>query len=177
MPHLSGYGQGGNRLICNTFICEISHPRIRGATGSLWMVCYTTGNFLIIALGTFLTWRWALAPPTFMAVAAILGLLFLHESPIWLYRKGRYEACAKSLRFYDRSEKEAESEMGTIAESVKESEAAKRGSKGFVARVRSQWSDPAFYKTVIYACVTLPLLECCGIPFLNTYMVIFFKVT
>ena len=83
-----GYAALSQKISAQPFICEVSHPDIRGLTASLRLFYYTAGFSLAILLGSSLPWRYMIGAQITVAVLGFIGLLFIHESPIRLLGKG-----------------------------------------------------------------------------------------
>lgn len=127
-----GLGVGMASMTAPLYISEASPARIRGALVSTNGFLITGGQFLSYlinlaftkALGT---WRWMLGVAGLPAVFQFVLMLFLPESPRWLYRKGRVEEAEAILRKIYMAEEEVTREMQELKESV-EAEARERGS-------------------------------------------------
>ena len=127
-----GLGVGMASMTAPLYISEASPARIRGALVSTNGFLITGGQFLSYlinlaftkALGT---WRWMLGVAGLPAVFQFVLMLFLPESPRWLYRKGKVEEAEAILRKIYMAEEEVTREMQELKESV-EAEARERGS-------------------------------------------------
>ncbi|VAH30612.1 unnamed protein product [Triticum turgidum subsp. durum] len=125
-----GLGVGMASMTAPLYISEASPARIRGALVSTNGFLITGGQFLSYlinlaftkALGT---WRWMLGVAGLPAVFQFVLMLFLPESPRWLYRK--VEEAEAILRKIYMAEEEVTREMQELKESV-EAEARERGS-------------------------------------------------
>uniref|UniRef100_A0ACD5UZQ2 Uncharacterized protein n=1 Tax=Avena sativa TaxID=4498 RepID=A0ACD5UZQ2_AVESA len=127
-----GLGVGMASMTAPLYISEASPARIRGALVSTNGFLITGGQFLSYLINLAFTkapgtWRWMLGVAGLPAVFQFVLMLFLPESPRWLYRKGRVEEAEAILRKIYRAEGEVEREMQELKESV-EAEAREQGS-------------------------------------------------
>ncbi|KAF0909158.1 hypothetical protein E2562_032207 [Oryza meyeriana var. granulata] len=126
-----GLGVGMASMTSPLYISEASPARIRGALVSTNGFLITGGQFLSYLINLAFTkapgtWRWMLGIAAVPAVVQFFLMLFLPESPRWLYRKGREEEAEAILRKVY-SPEEVEREKEELKESV-EAEARERGS-------------------------------------------------
>ncbi|KAF7008516.1 hypothetical protein CFC21_023260 [Triticum aestivum] len=129
---LVGLGVGMASMTAPLYISEASPARIRGALVSTNGFLITGGQFLSYLINLAFTkapgtWRWMLGVAGLPAVFQFVLMLFLPESPRWLYRKGRVEEAEAILRKIYTAEEEVTREMQELKESV-EVEARERGS-------------------------------------------------
>lgn len=127
-----GLGVGMASMTAPLYISEASPARIRGALVSTNGFLITGGQFLSYLINLAFTkapgtWRWMLGVAGLPAVFQFVLMLFLPESPRWLYRKGRVEEAEAILRKIYTAEDEVEREIQELKESV-EAEARERGS-------------------------------------------------
>ena len=47
-------------------------------------------------------WRIAVFVPVILAVPTFVSIIFIHESPEWLLKKGRIEEYKRSMEFYQK---------------------------------------------------------------------------
>ncbi|XP_062189902.1 probable inositol transporter 2 [Phragmites australis] len=126
-----GLGVGMASMTAPLYISEASPARIRGALVSTNGFLITGGQFLSYLINLAFTkapgtWRWMLGVAGIPAVVQFALMLFLPESPRWLYRKGREEEAEAILRRIYSAE-EVEREIEELKESVA-AEARERGS-------------------------------------------------
>ncbi|XP_022954532.1 probable inositol transporter 2 [Cucurbita moschata] len=109
-----GLGVGMASMTSPLYISEASPAKIRGALVSTNGFLITGGQFLSYLINLAFTkapgtWRWMLGVAGVPALVQFLLMLFLPESPRWLYRKGRSEEAERILRkIYSPNEVEAE---------------------------------------------------------------------
>ncbi|MEI6392376.1 MAG: sugar porter family MFS transporter [Verrucomicrobiota bacterium] len=124
---LGGVAVGGASVVCPMYITEIAPARRRGL-----LVAVSQLNIVVGVLAAYLsnylvsrvmgadhptTWRWMFGIMTAPAVAFLLTVLMIPESPRWLVKKGRrQQAEAVLARFGHESPGQ---EAGEIQESLK----------------------------------------------------------
>ncbi|CAO1948761.1 unnamed protein product [Urochloa humidicola] len=119
---LVGLGVGMASMTSPLYISEASPARIRGALVSTNGFLITGGQFLAYLINLAFTkapgtWRWMLGVAALPALLQFVLMLFLPESPRWLYRKGRAEEAEAILRRIYTAE-EAEREIEELKQSV-----------------------------------------------------------
>lgn len=109
-----GFGVGMASMTSPLYISEASPTKIRGALVSTNGFLITGGQFLSYCINIAFTnvpgtWRWMLGVAGLPALLQIVLMIFLPESPRWLYRKGREEEANAILRkIYPADEVETE---------------------------------------------------------------------
>ncbi|TDZ58521.1 Quinate permease [Colletotrichum trifolii] len=104
---LTGWGCGVITATVPSYIAELSIPSIRGILTGLFEVTYQTGSLIGFWINyginqnmnpqSSASWRLPMAVQLIPAGALLVGGFFLHESPLWLYRKGREQEGSKAL--------------------------------------------------------------------------------
>lgn len=117
-----GFGVGMASMTSPLYISEASPTKIRGALVSTNGFLITGGQFLSYCINIAFTnvhgtWRWMLGVAGLPAVLQIVLMIFLPESPRWLYRKGREEEANAILRKIYPTD-EVESEIQDLKESI-----------------------------------------------------------
>jgi sugar porter (SP) family MFS transporter len=134
---LGGFGVGAALIVAPMYIAEMAPPESRGRFVSLNQLNIVIGisaaffsNYLILTLGESgaawtealrlgeWNWRWMLGIETLPAVAYLLALLLVPESPRWLAMRGRDAEAAEVLG------RVAGEGAGAVLREVKESIAA-----------------------------------------------------
>lgn len=120
---LVGLGVGVASMTAPLYISEASPARIRGALVSTNGFLITGGQFLSYLINLAFTrapgtWRWMLGVAGVPAVVQFALMLFLPESPRWLYRKGREGEAEAILRRIYTAEEEVAREMAELKESI-----------------------------------------------------------
>ncbi|KAG9144896.1 hypothetical protein Leryth_021307 [Lithospermum erythrorhizon] len=158
-----GLGVGMASMTSPLYISEASPARIRGALVSTNGLLITGGQFLSYLINLAFTktpgtWRWMLGVAGIPAVVQFFLMLWLPESPRWLYRKDKIaEARAILEKIYP--DDEVENEMKALALSVEEEkEEEKSLGSGTMSKLRS-----AFGNTVVrrglYAGITVQVAQ------------------
>ncbi|KAI4726155.1 MFS quinate transporter QutD [Aureobasidium sp. EXF-10728] len=96
---LTGLGCGAITATVPSYIAELSVPSIRGILTGLFEIAYQIGSLIgfwvnyginnNMNVKSSLSWRIPMAIQLIPAAILLVGSLFLHESPLWLMRKGR----------------------------------------------------------------------------------------
>ncbi|XP_025661998.1 inositol transporter 1-like [Arachis hypogaea] len=97
-----GLGVGFASITAPMYIAEVSPSEIRGGLVSVNCLMITTGQFLSFVINYGLTrvpgtWRWMLGIAGTPAVIQLVLMVFLPESPRWLYLKNRKEEATNVL--------------------------------------------------------------------------------
>ncbi|KAK3204625.1 hypothetical protein Dsin_018671 [Dipteronia sinensis] len=126
-----GLGVGMASFTSPLYISETSPAKIRGALVSTNGFLITGGQFLSYLINLAFTkapgtWRWMLGVACLPALLQFVLMLFLPESPRWLYRKGREKEAEGILRKIFPGH-EIEAEIRDLKESV-ENEIREEGS-------------------------------------------------
>ncbi|WP_247003123.1 sugar porter family MFS transporter [Halosolutus gelatinilyticus] len=119
---IDGIGIGFASVVGPLYISEISPPKIRGSLVSLNQLTITSG-ILIAYLVNFAfsdggEWRWMLGLGMVPAAVLFLGMVFMPESPRWLYEQGR-ESAARDVLSRTRAEAKVDAELREIRETIR----------------------------------------------------------
>ena len=68
-------------MIIQPFVCEISNPSLRSLTTTFWLLSYSLGFSSMFLFGAVMPWRLAVGLPVVVAVVALVGFQFIHDSP------------------------------------------------------------------------------------------------
>lgn len=104
---LIGLGVGVASVTAPVYIAEASPSEIRGGLVSTNVLMITGGQFLSYLVNLAFTevpgtWRWMLGVSALPAIVQFFLMLFLPESPRWLYmKKDKSEAIAVLSKIYD----------------------------------------------------------------------------
>ncbi|XP_078436691.1 inositol transporter 2 [Wolffia australiana] len=148
---LVGLGVGMASMTSPLYISEASPAGIRGALVSLNGFLITGGQFLAYLINLAFTkapgtWRWMLGIAGVPALVQFILLLFLPESPRWLFRKGREEEAAAILRRLYKPD-EAEQEMQDLRNSI-QAESQDEGST-LKVNVLNLWKTTAARRALV----------------------------
>lgn len=123
-----GLGVGAASMTAPLYIAEASPARYRGALVSTNVLFITSGQFFSYAINLAFTkapgtWRWMLGVAGVPAAFQFALMIFLPESPRWLYRNEKVEeACHILRKIYpaDEVQYEIEELKNSIEEEIKE---------------------------------------------------------
>lgn len=120
-----GLGVGAAAVTCPLYLAEMAPAHLRGRMVTINELMIVTGQMLAFAINALLdtlihdpeVWRLMLGVASIPAIALLIGMLILPESPRWFAIRERF---ADSRRILDlsRSPEEAESEYKEIVESA-----------------------------------------------------------
>ena len=104
---MTGLACGAITATVPSYIAELSISSIRGILTGLFEVTYQTGSLIGFWINYGInqnmdtsdpaTWRIPMAVQIIPAGMLLISGWFLHESPLWLFRKGRDEEGYKAL--------------------------------------------------------------------------------
>jgi len=110
-------------LVTPLYLSEMSPARIRGALVSLNQLAITVGivtaYFVDFWLAAGKNWRWMFITAVFPAMALVIGMLLLSESPRWLARKGLRDRALEGFYRLGRGD-EAEAELEEVEQALQE---------------------------------------------------------
>ncbi|XP_042438176.1 inositol transporter 1-like [Zingiber officinale] len=118
---LVGLGIGIASVTAPVYIAEVSPSEIRGGLVSMNVLMITGGQFLSYLVNLSFTqvpgtWRWMLGVAALPAVIQFALMLFLPESPRWLFlKKDKTEAITVLSKIYDPHRLENEIDELTVA--------------------------------------------------------------
>ncbi|KAI5081840.1 hypothetical protein GOP47_0001583 [Adiantum capillus-veneris] len=119
-----GLGVGAASMTAPLYIAEASPARYRGALVTANVLFITSGQFFSYAINLGFTkapgtWRWMLGIAGLPAAVQFVLMIFLPESPRWLYRHEKVEEARQILRkIY--SEHEVQKEIEELKHSIEE---------------------------------------------------------
>ncbi|KAF6136719.1 hypothetical protein GIB67_018722 [Kingdonia uniflora] len=148
-----GLGVGMASMTVPLYISEASPTKIRGALVTLKGLLITGGQFIAYFVNLAFahingTWRWMLEVAAVPVITQFILMMFLPESPRWLYRKDRKEEAAIILKKLCPPH-EVEAEVEDLRLSV-EAEIAEEGSIGagnIFTKTRTHEAIP--YSTIV----------------------------
>jgi SP family xylose:H+ symportor-like MFS transporter len=126
---LGGVGVGAASMSSPMYIAELSPARIRGRMVSLNQLAIVFGmlavyfvNYFIAGLGdeawnVRVGWRWMFASETLPAMALLVLLLLVPESPRWLTQQGR-EGEARTILTRINGDAQAQQELAAIEDAI-----------------------------------------------------------
>ncbi|KAH7423870.1 hypothetical protein KP509_12G078500 [Ceratopteris richardii] len=119
-----GLGVGAASMTSPLYIAEASPARFRGALVTANVLFITGGQFIAYAMNLAFTkapgtWRWMLGVAGIPAAIQFILMIFLPESPRWLYRNDKVEEAGHILgKIY--SPQEMQNELNELKRSVEE---------------------------------------------------------
>ncbi|GER52863.1 sugar transporter family protein [Striga asiatica] len=158
-----GFGVGMASMTAPLYISEASPARIRGALVSTNGLLITGGQFLSYLINLAFTkapgtWRWMLGVAGVPALVQFFLMLFLPESPRWLYRKNKVkEARAILEKIYPPHE--VEEELNALQSSI-EAEKADQESLGQspLSKIKNIWKNDVVRRG-LYAGITVQVAQ------------------
>ncbi|MDG5819657.1 sugar porter family MFS transporter [Natronococcus sp. A-GB7] len=119
---INGVGIGFASVVGPLYISELAPPKIRGSLVSLNQLTITSGILIAYLVNYAFSgggdWRWMLGLGMIPAVVLFVGMLFMPESPRWLYEQGRVDD-ARDVLSRTRTESRVAAELREIKETVK----------------------------------------------------------
>ncbi|KAL3521843.1 hypothetical protein ACH5RR_014677 [Cinchona calisaya] len=158
-----GFGVGMASMTAPLYISEASPARIRGALVSTNGLLITGGAFLSYLINTAFThthgtWRWMLGVAGIPPLIQFVLMLWLPESPRWLYRQNKTEE-AKNVMVKIYPVEEVEEEMKALKSSI-EAEKAMEESIGdtIFAKLKGAWGN-VVVRRGLYAGITVQVAQ------------------
>ncbi|KAK1841837.1 quinate permease [Colletotrichum chrysophilum] len=183
---LTGWGCGVITATVPSYIAELSIPSIRGILTGLFEVTYQTGSLIGFWINyginqnmnpnSSASWRLPMAVQLIPAGGLLIGGFFLHESPLWLYRKGREEEGAKVLMAlrhlpedHQYMQEEVEMIRARLAEEAAVAKAYGNGSWAYIRGSLSELSRKGMWNRLLLVFVAFTLQNMSGAAAINYY--------
>lgn len=116
---LTGFCGGAFCVAAPNYTAELAEASIRGFLGTLFQLMVCSGIAVSYALGEAKSlYLSAIFPAAFPIILALL-IFFLHESPVFLLKKGKEEKARKSLQFFRGPSYDIEPEIKEMQKYVK----------------------------------------------------------
>ena len=163
------------------FLSEVLSPGRLGLCAAMYSVLHSLGFFLVLILGAFLPWRYALAVPALLAVPVFCAVACLQESPEWLHKAGHKEHALQAAIFYQKQIRsdsilwEEKPKINKEKDSVKSIIDQKNKLKSLIACIIK--NDPRFIQNVIYLSLLFICIGWCGFSIMSFYAVEIFKLS
>lgn len=95
-----GLGVGVSAMVITVYLGEISPKHLRGEIGNINVLTISIGQLLALVICLLLTdkWRWMLGLAAIPAILQAIGILFLCESPRWLYKNHQNDKALEALK-------------------------------------------------------------------------------
>jgi major inositol transporter-like SP family MFS transporter len=121
-----GFGVGAAATTCPLYLAEMAPAHRRGRMVTINELMIVTGQFLAFAMNALLdtlikdphVWRWMLGVAIIPAIALLIGMFFLPDSPRWYAVRGRLDDTRRVLEL-SRDPAEASEEYNIIAQHAK----------------------------------------------------------
>lgn len=114
-----GFCGGAFCVAAPNYTAELAESSIRGFLGTLFQLMVCSGIATSYALGELKS-RFALSiPSSVFPIALALLIFFLHESPVFLLKRGKEEKARKSLQFFRGANYDIEPEFKEMQKYVK----------------------------------------------------------
>ncbi len=129
-----GLGVGAAAATCPLFLAEMAPAHRRGRMVTINELMIVTGQMLAFIMNAVLdqlihdnhVWRWMLAVAAIPAIALLIGMFFLPDSPRWYAIRGRLDETERVLNL-SRDEVEATGEFTIISEHAQRDRAEDKG--------------------------------------------------
>ncbi|MDT5337237.1 MAG: transporter, family, major inositol transporter [Mycobacterium sp.] len=164
-----GLGVGAASVTCPLYLAEMAPPDRRGRMVTINELMIVTGQMLAFAMNALLdhvihdanVWRIMLAVAAVPAVALLIGMTFLPDSPRWYGLKNRFEE-ARAVLGLSLDAKEADAEFTAIVEHAERT-----------LTKRTPWTVirdvPWIRKVVLIGCGLAIVQQATGINTVNYY--------
>ncbi len=120
---IGGLSVGATSVLSPMYVAEVVPSKERGTFVSIYQLAITFGILISFTINYFLhsindNWRWMFATGVVPSVIFFIGLVFIPESPRWLFLKGKKE---KALKVFNRilPQDEANKEMAEMSINMK----------------------------------------------------------
>ena len=165
-----GLGVGAAAVTCPLYLAEMAPAHLRGRMVTINELMIVTGQMLAFAINAALdaliqdpgVWLVMLAVATIPALALLIGMLVLPESPRWLGLKGRFQESKRILEL-SRSSSEASAEYGEITDAA--AAAGKEKGRAFRDLKTYRWMRRLLY----VGCGLAVVQQATGINTVNYY--------
>jgi SP family xylose:H+ symportor-like MFS transporter len=103
MRFAAGVGVGMASMVCPMYIAEISPSKVRGRNVAINQLTVVIGILITNLVNYFLAdqgpeaWRWMFGLGTIPSLVFLIGVLWLPESPRWLFKEGKTEKAKEVL--------------------------------------------------------------------------------
>ncbi|WP_306322060.1 MULTISPECIES: sugar porter family MFS transporter [unclassified Streptomyces] len=148
---LIGIAVGGSSATVPMYLTELAPSRLRGALGSLNQLMIVLGIVVAYVVGWAFSgsgnWRAMLAIALVPALALLIGMSFLPETPRWLLARGRDEEAKAVLRAAQGADVDADAAISEIRDIIRlDSER-----KGTLRDLKAKWVRPALVVALVLA--------------------------
>lgn len=106
-------------VITPPYLIEISTPDVRGLLGASFQLFVVIGTLLVNGIGAVLHWQWLAVPSAALVILAVVGMIFVPESPRWLIGKGQYQEALAAVKYLQGDFIDASAECVAMDEDVR----------------------------------------------------------
>ncbi|XP_065651891.1 facilitated trehalose transporter Tret1-like isoform X2 [Hydra vulgaris] len=150
---LTGVATGLCSLTVPIYIAEVSSFQYRGRLGVVNQIGITIGIFLAFLIGSYSNPKQSATAAFVIALLMEFLVLFIPESPRWLFaKKKRYEAC-KTLKWLRGSSYNVEDECIEIEHNLEQQPVA----------ALNDFRTPGLYRPLLYGSFLMVFQQMCGI--------------
>lgn len=110
-----GIGAGLSCNVLIVYIAEISPPCTRGLLSSFEGIYDATGSLIVYVIGSLISFRWLAIVGLVMSALHTSLVLFVPESPTWLYERGLEKRAKSNLIALRREESEVLEECSSMS--------------------------------------------------------------
>ncbi|KAF2788472.1 putative MFS sugar transporter [Melanomma pulvis-pyrius CBS 109.77] len=179
---ITGFGMGHVTSTCTVWGAEISRASYRGRCGVCLLLCAVFGvivaywvDYACSFYDTQLSFRFPLAFQVVFSVIQMITMLFLPESPRWLFYKGREDEGKDVIRRIAGTDSmDASPEAEALIIEIKEAIATEADGKS-VWREVFTWSEFQYPRRLLLAFGTQAMQQLTGINIIVYYSVVVFK--
>ncbi|GAB6023279.1 Facilitated trehalose transporter Tret1 [Chamberlinius hualienensis] len=115
---ITGLTMGIISVICPVYLSEISPASIRGVLGSLHQLMICIGILYTYGFGSFLNWQWLVIAILGFLILMSVALIFIVDSPRYLFASGQIEACKESIVWLRGKSVNIDAEISELKEMV-----------------------------------------------------------
>ncbi|WP_110598343.1 sugar porter family MFS transporter [Salinicola lusitanus] len=115
---IMGLGVGASAVVVSVYLVEVAPTHLRGRVGAMGQLMVVSGILLAYLVGyalqPFHAWRWMIGLSAIPAIALLIGLAFMPETPRWLVMRDRLEAARRALTMLGRASHEVDTELDEL---------------------------------------------------------------
>ena len=162
---LVGIAVGGSSATVPTYLAELAPAKTRGMLSSLNQIMIVTGILLAYivdwAFSFSANWRAMLAAAIVPAIALLIGMIFLPETPRWLLARGHEEPARQVIRDAQGSGVDVDAEVAGIREVIRLDQEQRPGLRDLIT--------PLVRPALVVALILAIGQQFCGVNAVNFY--------
>jgi SP family facilitated glucose transporter-like MFS transporter 8 len=118
---IGGMGSGAIILFASLYVSETAQDTVRGALGSYLPLFTNAGILFAYIIGSYMSYYNFAYTAIVIPVVYVVGLIWLPETPSYLFNEGRYTEAERSLRWFrGKDDKLIELELTKLVSMLKE---------------------------------------------------------